>query len=131
MSEELKIVTVSIVALVVLFKLVMFWTGDTYKIKTITDPEQKIREVKSILITKRISAKSEADVERAKMLISALSNLSDEISEFMIDCETKLYKSKNYIQSNESQQEPKEKLAGKGEQINDIQLEPVQLEMNT
>ena len=92
MTDEIKLALFISVLVVVILQLIIFWGSSEYKVKKITKPEEKLEEVKNILTSKRITAKNEIDIERTKMLLSALSDISRDITEYMIDTETKMYK---------------------------------------
>jgi len=104
-TDEIKLAIFISVLVVVILQLIIFWGSAEYKVKKITRPEDKLEDVKNILITKRITAKNEIDVERAKMLLAALSDLSNNITEYMIDTETKMYKEKVLTQSKQQKQQ--------------------------
>lgn len=123
MSNEVKIAIVIAILTIVFVQLVLFWRSDEYKIKKITEPKRKLDDVRDILITKRITAKSDADIERAKILIDALTDLSDEISDFMIDGETRLYKSKNYSKQLSSKKQVNDQLIAKDIHTQNIEIE--------
>lgn len=123
MSNEVKIAIVIAILTIVFVQLVLFWRSDEYKIKKITEPKRKLDDVRDILITKRITAKSDADIERAKILIDALTDLSDEISDFMIDGETRLYKSKNYSKQLSNKKQVNDQLIAKDIHTQNIEIE--------
>jgi len=130
LTSEIKIAIIIAILTIIFIQLVLFWRSDEYKIKKISEPERKLDDVKGILITKRITAKSDAEIERAKMLIDALTDLSNEISDFMIDGETKLYKSKNYNQAlppnqKQSQTQSNEQLIAQP-QKDEIEIEAIE-----
>ena len=102
MTDEIKLALFISVLVVVILQLIIFWGSAEYKVKKITKPEEKLEEVKNILISKRITAKNEIDIERAKMLLAALSDISNDITEFMIDTETKMYKDQVLTHSKQS-----------------------------